>query len=141
MGNAEHPFIAIAPKSILARNVSTWLGPIYESNRTNCELIFLIRTVWLNWIAWNRNLFDNYTVLTFKLRTHAKLNCLKWNCFWYWNCTYTKLNFFYIELFCHLTVSKKESVLILNWISWIRIVWINWIAWNRNVFTHAKLNC
>ena len=33
----------------------------------NCILI-------LNWIAWNR------TVLTFKLCTYAKLNCLKWNC-------------------------------------------------------------
>ena len=22
----------------------------------------------------------------------------------------------------------------LNWIVWIRTVWINWIAWNRNVF-------
>ena len=22
----------------------------------------------------------------------------------------------------------------LNWIVWIRAVWLNWIAWNRNVF-------
>ena len=29
----------------------------------------------LNWIAWNR------TVVTFKLRTYAELNCLEWNCF------------------------------------------------------------
>ena len=34
----------------------------------NCLLI-------LNWIAWNRN------VLTFKLLTYTKMNCLKWNCF------------------------------------------------------------
>ena len=34
----------------------------------NCVLM-------LNWIAWNR------TVLTFKLRIYAELNCLKWNCF------------------------------------------------------------
>ena len=33
-----------------------------------------------NWIDRNR------TVLKFKLRTHAKLNCLKSNCFWHWNC-------------------------------------------------------
>ena len=26
------------------------------------------------------------------------------------------------------------SVLILNWISWIRTAWLNWIASNRNVF-------
>ena len=35
----------------------------------------------VNWIAWNR------TVLTCKLRTYAKLNRLKWNSFWHWNCT------------------------------------------------------
>ena len=29
----------------------------------------------LNWIAWNK------TILTYKLRTYAKLNCLKWNYF------------------------------------------------------------
>ena len=31
-------------------------------------------------------------VLTFKLRTYTKLNCLKWNSFWNRNCTYTILN-------------------------------------------------
>ena len=40
----------------------------------------------LNWIALNG------TFLTCKLGTYAKLNCLKWNCFWHWNCTYAKLN-------------------------------------------------
>ena len=39
----------------------------------NCVLV-------LNWIAWNR------TVSTFKLRTFAELNCLKWNCFCSLNC-------------------------------------------------------
>ena len=34
----------------------------------NCILL-------IKWIDWNR------TVLTFKLRTYAKLNCLKYNCF------------------------------------------------------------
>ena len=34
--------------------------------------IVWIRTVWINWIAWNRNVF-----LTIKLCTYAKLNCLK----------------------------------------------------------------
>ena len=64
----------------------------------NCVLM-------LNWVAWNR------PVLTFKLRSYAKLISLKWNCFWHWNCAFT-----------------------LNWIVWIRTVWLNWIAWNRNVF-------
>ena len=31
------------------------------------------------------------------------------------------------------TVSTK-SILILNWIGWIRTVLLNWIDWNRNVF-------
>ena len=61
LGNAEYPFIAIAPRSIRAWSGSTWLGPIYALNRT-------------------------------KLRTYAKLNCLKWNCFWHWNSTNAKLN-------------------------------------------------
>ena len=62
----------------------------------NCILmlnwIVWMRTVWLNWIAWNRNVFDIETVLTFKLISFAKLNCLKYKCFWHWKCTYTKLN-------------------------------------------------
>ena len=34
LGNAEHPFIAIAPRSTPARNDSTWKAPIYGLNRT-----------------------------------------------------------------------------------------------------------
>ena len=33
-GNAEYLFIAIVPRSTLARSGSTWWGPIYGSNRT-----------------------------------------------------------------------------------------------------------
>ena len=33
----------------------------------------------------------------------------------------------------------------LNWIVWIRTVWLNWIVWNRNVFdnytAYLHLNC
>ena len=32
------------------------------------------------------------------------------------------------------TVFDFETVLMLNWIVYIRIVRRNWIAWNRNVF-------
>ena len=39
--------------------------------------IVWIRTVWLNWMTWNRNVFDNQTVLTFKLLAYSKLNF--WN--------------------------------------------------------------
>ncbi len=45
-------------------------------NRTN-SILMLKWIVWVNGIAWNRNIFDNLTVLTFKLRACAKLNCLK----------------------------------------------------------------
>ena len=50
----------------------------------NCVLM-------LDWIAWNR------TVLTLKLYTYARLNCLKWSCFcminWIaWNRTVLKFN-------------------------------------------------
>ena len=58
LGNTEYPFIAIAPRSTLARRGSTWQGPIYGLNRNNGILM-------LNWISWNRNVFDNWTVLTF----------------------------------------------------------------------------
>ena len=34
LGNAEYPFIAIAPRSTLAQSSSIWKGPIYGSNRT-----------------------------------------------------------------------------------------------------------
>ena len=61
LGNAEYPFIAITPRSTLARSGSPWESPIFGSNRT-------------------------------KLRTYAKLNCLKWNSFLHWNCTKAKLN-------------------------------------------------
>ena len=37
-----------------------------------------------------------------------------------------------IERFWHLTECKQKSILILNWIVWIRTVGLNWIAWNRN---------
>ena len=34
LGNAEYPFIAIAPESTLTRSNTTWKGPINGSNRT-----------------------------------------------------------------------------------------------------------
>ena len=76
----------------------------------NCVLI-------LNWIAKNR------TILTFKLLTYAKLNCLKWNCFCMLNWIAWNRTVFYIE-----------TVFTLNWIFLIRTVWLNWKDWNRNVF-------
>ena len=65
--------------------------------------------------------------LTLNFHTNAKLNCLKQNCFWLWNCSYTKLN---------LTVSKQKTIHTLNWIVLNKTVWLNWIAWNRKVFDY-----
>ena len=63
LGNAEHPFTSIAPRSTLGQISSAWEGHIYGQNRTKCRLIqnwiVWMRTVWLKWIAWNRNVFDN----------------------------------------------------------------------------------
>ena len=37
-------------------------------------------------------LFQLWPYLFHTIYFDAKLNCLKWNCFWYWNTIYTKLN-------------------------------------------------
>ena len=39
-------------------------------------MLMLKWIVWVNWIAWNGNVFDYQTVLTFKVCAHAKPNCL-----------------------------------------------------------------
>ena len=94
----------------------------------------------LNWIARNR------TVLTFKLQTYAKLNCLKWNGFCVLNWIVWSRTVFVIETVLTLTSNVwsrtvltfncvwTKTILILYWIVWIRTVWLDWIAWNRNVF-------
>ena len=102
------PFLPGPPRpGVVAPNRVLSLGPI----ELNCVLM-------LNWIPWRR------TVLTFKMRSYAKLSCLKWTCF------------------C-----------MLNWIIWNRTVFdietvltLNWIVWNRTVLTfkmhtQTKLNC
>ena len=60
----------------------------------------------LNWITWNS------TVLIFKLRVYAKLNCLKW----YLSCmvNWTVWN---------RTVFVFETVIMLNWIVWNELFW------------------
>ena len=66
-----------------------------------------------NWIIWNGTVFDIETVPTLNgivwYRTLLTFNCV------------TKIN------------------ILLNWIGWIRTVWINWIAWNRNDFDDSTL--
>ena len=68
------PSLLLLPGPLWPGVVAPDRGPIYGLNRTK------------PWF-WQLN-----CVLEFKLRAYAKLNCLKWNCFWHWNCTYTKLN-------------------------------------------------
>ena len=105
LGNAEHPFIAIAPGSTL--------GPIIGLNRTN-SILMLNWIVWLNWIAWNRNVF-------LQIKPYLHLNCVLmlnwiiWNgtVFWDWNCTYTKLIVWYRTVSTFNCVGTK-SELILN---------------------------
>ena len=57
------PSLPFLPGPLWPGMVAPDKGPIYGLNRTNCilmlYLIVWIRTVWLNWIAWNRNVFDN----------------------------------------------------------------------------------
>ena len=63
----------------------------------------------LSWITWNRTVFDIQTVLM-----------LNW----------IVLNITVLTFRCVQT----KTILKLDWIAWIRIVWLNGIAWNRNVF-------
>ena len=28
---------------------------------------------------------------------------------------------------------QSKTIIIVNWMVWIRTVWLNWIPWNRNV--------
>ena len=72
--------------------------------------------VWLNWIAWNRN------VLTIK--PYLNLNCvlmLTWN-IWNW------------------TVFDIETVFTLNWIVIYKCL-NNGIFWNRNDFWQTVYSC
>ena len=62
-----------------------WLGVLVPYRALSMGRIELNSVLMLNWITWNR------TVLAFKLRTYAELDCLKWNCFLNWNYTYDKL--------------------------------------------------
>ena len=48
LGNAEYPFIAIAPWMSLTRIWSTWLDPIFWSNRTVWCLNRVLMLIWFN---------------------------------------------------------------------------------------------
>ena len=52
------PSMPLLPGPFWSGVVAPDKDPIYGLNRTNCK-IMLKWTVWLNWIARNRNAFDN----------------------------------------------------------------------------------
>ncbi len=137
-----------------------WSGVVAPDRVLSMGQIELNFVLMRNWIVWN------WTVLTFKLRIYAKLNCLKCNCLCMLNWIVWNITVFYIETVLTLnwivwnrTVFYIETLLTQNWIVWywtvltvsqqkliksnwisrIRTVWINWIAWNRNIF--LQLNC
>ena len=85
-----------------------WPGVVATDMVLSMGQIELKCVLILNWITWNRTVFDIKTIFTIT-------ELLK------------------IELFWYLTVCK-QNILILNWIGWIRTIWLNWLAWNRNVF-------
>ena len=105
-----------------------WPGAVAPDRVISMGQIELNCVFMLNWIAWNR------TVLTFKLLTWARLNCLKWICL----CTLNWIvwNRIVLTFNCEWT----KAILILNWIVWIGTVWLKWIAWNRNVFDNETVH-
>ena len=62
-GMRNTPSLPSLPGPLWAGVVATDKDLIYGLNRTNCILmlsrIVWIRTVWQNWLAWNRNVFYN----------------------------------------------------------------------------------
>ena len=119
------------PVGLSCRIYRLHLCPIYGLNRSNSILtlnwIVWIIAVWLNRIAWNRNVFD-------KLYLH--LNCVLLLNWIVWNGTV-----FDIETLLTLNWIvwyRTKSVLILNCITWIRTVWIIWIVWNRADYLHKN---
>ena len=96
-GMRSTPLLPLLPGPLWPWVVAPDKGPIYELNRANGILI-LNWIIWLNRIAWNRNVFDkpylqlncmlmlnwiifNGTVFWHRNHTYTKLNCLVWNCF------------------------------------------------------------
>ena len=85
--NAEYPFIVIAPRSILARSVSAWNGPINGSNRVVWHLNSVLL---LNWIIWNRTVF--YIWLCQKRLLFNWTVSVRWWCLKTFNCANKGLN-------------------------------------------------
>ena len=100
LGMQSTPSLSLLPGSL-------WPGVGASDRVLSMGQIGLNCILMLNWIAWNR------TVLTFKLCTYSKLNCLKWNCF-------CMLNW----IIWNATVFDIEIVLMLNWIVWNRTVYL-----------------
>ena len=83
-----------------------WPGVVKPDRVLSVSQIELNCVLMLNWITWNRIIFDIETV-------HI-LNWIVWS--------RTVLTFY-----CVWT----KTILIPKWIVWIRAIWLNWIAWNK----------
>ena len=83
-GIRSTPSLPLLPGPLWPGVIAPDKGPIYGLNRTNGIIM-------LNWIVWNKNVFDNKPYL--HLNCMLMLNWIIWNrtVFWHWNCTYTKL--------------------------------------------------
>ena len=92
--------------SALARRGGTWWGPICGLGGASGVLV-LDWIVWLNWIAWNRNVFDGWTVLTFGLSVYAKLNYFEWNYFLTLKLCLHWTELFSMELFWQLALCEQ----------------------------------
>ena len=110
--------------SLSSLSCPLWSGVVASDRVLSMDRIELNCVLMLNWIAWNR------TVLTFNLRTYAKLNCLKWNCFcmitWIvWNrAVYMYKNGFGINnlqwLMCHKTKPDQTKLFSFFHQTWSR---------------------
>ena len=76
------PSLPLLPGSLWPRVVAPDRALSMGYIEPNCPLmlnwIVSLRTVWLNWIAWNKNVFDNLTVYL-HLNCVLMLNWIVWN--------------------------------------------------------------
>ena len=79
--------------------------PGYDTRQSDGEVLVMLGL----WVIWS-------TLHCHCSQCHSSKECFSYD---------RALSMGSIELNC---------IHILNWIGWIRNVWINWIAWKRNVF-------
>ena len=106
-----------------------WLGVVASDRIIYMGQIDVNRVLMLKIIAWN------WTALTSKLHTSAKLNCSKWNCYCMLNWIVWNRNVFDIETVHGPGVVEPDRVLSMGQIELNCVRILNWIVWNRTVLT------